>query len=207
MNFPKLRRVALILFSVFIGVYLWLKIFEAIDPQDEGGEIDPDLPLAQPGDLLLFNHADGLNRMITWFTKSKYYHVGIYGGEGKVVEARPRGVVCRDLNGPDGDKHFDVIPAEAFATREAAQAALSWARAQIGDGYDPVNVLSIVLDRTFSCFSWNASLPRHWSCGEFAATAFEQVGATLFEKPAASVVPADFERFLPASKPRQRRRG
>jgi len=183
---------------------LWLKILDSIDPEvDENDgegdeEIDPDLPSAQPGDLLLFNRAKGLNRLITWFTKSRFYHVGIYIGDNHVVEARPRGVVSRDLMGKDGDKRFEIIPAKNVGGNEVGLQAASWAKAQIGDGYDPFNVAAIVLDRYFTCCAFNASLTNNWSCGEFVATAFLEAGKELFpDREVATVVPADFEKFLP----------
>src|SRR5205807_36613 len=38
----------------------------------------------RPGDVLLFHRATGLNRVITWFTRSPYYHVAIYAGDSHV---------------------------------------------------------------------------------------------------------------------------
>jgi len=197
-------RGATLIVALAVGVLLWLKMLDALDPEvDENDgegdeEIDPDLPSAQPGDLLLFNRAKGLNRLITWFTKSRFYHVGIYIGDNHVVEARPRGVVTRDLMGPDGDKRFEIIPAENIGGRETALRAAVWAKSQIGDGYDAFNVAAIVLDRTFTCCAFNTTLPDRWACGEFVAAAFQQAGQDLFpEKPAPSVVPTDFEKFLP----------
>ena len=38
-----------------------------------------------------------MNRLITWFTGSPFYHVALYAGDQHVVEARPQGVVRRDL--------------------------------------------------------------------------------------------------------------
>lgn len=201
----KILRAFLIISSVSIGVYLWLKFLNALDPEvDDGedeGEIDPDLPRVQAGDVLLFNRAKGLNRLITIFTQSPYYHVGISMGDNCVVEARPRGVVIRDLMGPDGDKRFEIIPAKNVGGEQVAQRALAWAKEQIGEGYDPFNVAAIVLDRCFSCCALNASLPDRWACGEFVATAFQEAGEDLFPRQnAASIVPADFEKFLDENK-------
>ena len=203
MKNSKFFKAVILVVTAAVGALLWLKFLDALDPEvDENDgegeqEIDPDLASAQPGDVLLFNRAKGLNRLITWFTKSRFYHVGIYVGDNHVVEARPRGVVTRDLMGPDGDKRFEIIPAEKVGGHEIASRACDWAKSQIGDGYDPVNVAAIVLDRTFTCCVLNTSLPDRWACGEFVAAAFEQAGHELFpEKEAARVVPADFEKFL-----------
>lgn len=203
---PARVRPVIVLLFVSIGVYLWLKVLDAIDPEtdepdgESEGEIDPDLPLARAGDILLFNRAKGLNRLITIFTRSPFYHVGISTGNNRVVEARPRGVVVRDLMGRDGDKRFEIIPAERIGGREAALKAMAWAKTKVGEGYDPFNVLSIVLDQMFSCCAFNASLPHHWACGEFVTTAFDEAGIKLFGKAPAAVVPADFEKFLPSEK-------
>lgn len=192
----------LVLSSVCICGYLWLKFLDNMEPEpydgEPDGEIDPDLPFARPGDILLFNRAKGLNRLITWFTRSPFYHVGISLGNGHVVEARPRGVVIRDLMGKDGDKRFEIIPFENAGSEEAALAAVQWAKAQVGDGYDPFNVAAIVLDRSFTCMSCNTTLPNRWACGEFVATAFAQAGIDLFpEREITTVVPADYACFLP----------
>lgn len=151
---------------------------------------------ARPGDLLLFTKARGLNRTITWLTRSRFYHVGIFKGGTHVVEARPRGVVCRDLTGPDGDKAFVVIPAPGG--EETARKALQWAEAQIGDGYDPINAAAIVLDRFLVCWRFSYGLENRYSCGELITEAFRQAGHDPFPCCAAeSIVPGDFEKYLP----------
>jgi uncharacterized protein YycO len=150
---------------------------------------------AQPGDLLLFTRATGLNRLITWFTKSPFYHVAIFEGGTSVVEARPRGVVSRDLNGPGGDKNFVVAPAPA--SRAQALAALNWAKAQVGDGYDATNVIVLVLDRLFVCWRMGAIPNNRFSCGELVIKAFREAGTDLMPgEEAEDIVPADFTRFL-----------
>ncbi len=192
----------LALSSLFIVVFVWSKLLDRMEPEpydgEAEGEIDPDLPYAQPGDILLFNRAKGMNRIITWFTKSPFYHVGIALGDGQVVEARIRGVVIRDLMGPDGDKRFEIIPASNVGGKETALAAMEWAKSQIGDGYDPVNILGIVLDRLLTCTTCSLTLPNRWACGEFVATAFAEAGEDLFpEDDISTVVPADYALFLP----------
>ncbi len=158
-------------------------------PQDEPAQ-EP-----QPGDLLLFCNARKFNRLITWFTKSPYYHVALYRGDGHVVEARPRGVVDRDLNGPDGDKSFDVISSPHG--REKGEAALEWAIQQIGAKYDKTDVAVIVLERMFKKLHLDYTSHDKFSCGEFVSCAFENAGVQLFpDCPAEKVVPADFAQFL-----------
>jgi uncharacterized protein YycO len=185
-----------------VGVFAWLKFLDSIAPEvDDGepdGEFDPDLPRARPGDILLFNRAQGTNRLVSWYTNSKYYHVGISLGENHVVEARLRGVVIRDLLGPDGDKRFEIVPFENVGGQETALAARDWALSQVGDGYDVVDAFSIVLDKFFGRFAFNFTLPNNWTCGEFVATAFKKAGHDLLpDVPKNSVVPEDFTRFLP----------
>lgn len=168
--------------------------------KDQSSSLTPEqlqtLKQARPGDLLLFNRAKKLNRLITWFTRSNYYHVGIFKGGTRVVEARPRGVVERDLNGPDGDKSFVLIPAPGG--EQTGRKALEWAETQVGDGYDPINVAAIVFDRVFSCWRLSYGLKHRYSCGELVAEAYEKAGEELFPNCAAeSIVPAHFEKLLP----------
>jgi len=160
--------------------------------------------VAQRGDLLLFTRAVGLNRLITWFTRSPFYHVGLYEGDGWIVEARPRGVVRRNLRGPDGDRHFVVIPHEPLLADTQAEAALVWAASQLGDGYDPLDVAVIVLERLFTSLTINYTSKNKYSCGEFVTRAMRDAGVDPFPgRVADRVVPADFERFLR----RKRRKG
>ncbi|HVF84517.1 MAG TPA: hypothetical protein VM821_00935 [Abditibacteriaceae bacterium] len=158
-------------------------------------------PKPEPGDILLFHRARKWNRLITWFTKSPYYHAAIYAGDNHVVEARPRGVVCRDLNGPDGDKEFDVVPAPAGKGRDA----LDWAKMQLGSKYDNIGVATIVMDRICSSLHLSRQCEDKFSCGELVALAFEKAGVQMFpDREASEIVPADFTPMLPA-KLRQKR--
>ena len=130
----------------------------------------------QPGDILLFKRARKWNRLITWFTRSPYYHVAIYEGRDHVVEARPRGVVRRDLNGPDGDKSFEVIPAPEGRGAEA----LRWAEQQVGKRYGKRDVAVLIAGRVA-----NEPRPRYntrdkFSCGELVTCAFQNAGVPLF---------------------------
>jgi hypothetical protein len=163
---------------------------------DEKRHILAKLENAQPGDILLFRRARGVNRLITWLTKSRYYHVGIYAGDHHVVESRPRGVICRDLLGPDGDRSFDVIPAPDGQGYEA----LNWARTQIGAGYDKSDAVVITLDWLFG-LRWpflSPHNPNEYSCGEFVTLAFRHAGVQLFpDRTPQEIVPAFFEPLLP----------
>lgn len=188
--------------AVATGVFAWLKFLDSIAPVvDDGepdGEFDPDLPRARPGDILLFNRAQGTNRLVSWFTNSRYYHVGISLGENHVIEARLRGVVIRDLLGADGDKRFQIIPFENVGGQDTALAARDWALTQLGDGYDVVDAFTIVLDKFFGRTAFNFTLPGHWTCGEFVTTAFQKAGTELLpDVPTYSVMPEDFAHFLP----------
>ena len=154
---------------------------------------------AQPGDLLLFTNARGLNKLITWYSHSPWYHIAIYAAGTFVVEARPRGVVRRDLRGPDGDKDFQVVPAPC--SRDIAVQALRNAETHIGQGYDPLNVLALILDRAL----W-LQLPtipnQSWACGELVTECFRQAGFDLLPgMDAADTLPSDFARYLPPDSP------
>src|SRR4030088_3433513 len=51
----------------------------------------------QLGDLLLFHNARGINRLITTFTGSPFYHVALYVSKDRAIEATLKGVGYRKL--------------------------------------------------------------------------------------------------------------
>jgi hypothetical protein len=147
------------------------------------------------GDILLFRRATGICRVITWLTRSCYYHVGIYAGNAHVVECRPVGVVLRDLRQGKEGTVFAVIPAPAGK----GQQAVKWAKYRLGTLYDPVGVLVILLERIFARLQIHYAPRNRYTCGQFVALAFEHAGVRLFpDLESTDVVPADFERMLPA---------
>jgi hypothetical protein len=178
--------------------------------QAQKAAIAKKLQKAKPGDILLFNNAKKFNLLITWLTRSHYYHVGIYQGNSHVVESRPRGVISRDLNGPDGDRSFDVIS----APQGKGKAALAWAESQIGADYDKSDAVVITLDQLFKLrlapllrhkrvktLSGDEAVPeaeaQQYSCGEFVALAFRNAGVELFpDREPPEIVPAEFEPLL-----------
>ncbi len=148
----------------------------------------------QPGDVLLFYNATGLNRFIAWFTGSPFYHVALYAGQGDVIEARPRGVVRRNLRRREGGHDFLVVP----TSEGAGKAALAWAEAKVGAGYDRLDILILILERIFLHLHINYTPRDKFACGEFVARAFEEAGEPLFpDKAAGEVVPGDFAHLLP----------
>lgn len=160
----------------------------------------PTADTPQPGDILLFYNARGLNKIIAWFTRSPYYHVALYAGELNVVEARPRGVVQRNLRSREGGRTFVAAPAPQGKGREA----LDWAQTQIGAPYDRFDIVIIVLERLFRHLHLNYTPNDRYSCGEFVARAYQQAGVTLFpDRDVASVVPGDFSSFVPTHSDRK----
>jgi uncharacterized protein YycO len=158
------------------------------------------IPTPEPGDLLLFHNARGFNKLITSFTGSPFYHIGLYAGDGNTVEARTSGVVRQKLRGREND--FVVAP----APEGKGEAALAWAETQVGDAYDELDIAVIILDRLCRFIRFNYTPRNKFSCGEFVAIAFDKAGAPLFpERDLGDVVPADFARFVPTDE-RQRAR-
>ena len=153
-------------------------------------EVRPDGP--KPGDILLFCHARGLTRLVPWFTRSRYYHVAICEDDWHVVEARPNGVVRRDIK-HEKDNVFRVIP----MPENLGEIAIEEARRNLGCPYDVFDVVLIMLRR------WVRRKIRHrdphkFTCGEFITLAWRKAGIDLFpDMDAAMVIPADFAQFLP----------
>lgn len=157
----------------------------------------------RPGDVLLFHEPERWRgRLISWFTRSRFYHIGIYAGGGHVVEARIPAVVRRDLTDLDGCR-FVVLRAPS---EEAGRRALAWAEARVGEPYDLWAIAATVLRRFLPWLPpalWRrlCRAGRH-VCGSFVARAFsEGAGAPLLPGRAtheeAILVPADFAVLAP----------
>ncbi|PQV64704.1 hypothetical protein B1R32_104203 [Abditibacterium utsteinense] len=147
----------------------------------------------QRGDILLFSHAKGFARLIPWFTGSRYYHCALYEGEGRVLEARVSGVVRRDLT-CTRDFVFRVVPMPETASREV----LDYARGKLGLNYDFVDVFFIVLRHYFPLIRFTYPTHNSFVCSELIVVAWRRAGLDLFPGvEAATVIPADFEQFLP----------
>lgn len=147
----------------------------------------------RPGDILLFCHAQGINRIITWFSGSPFYHVGLYAGDHCVIEARVPGVVRRDLR-EGKERDYILIP----APEDRGAIALEWAKNQVSEDYAVLGVGVLILDELLTRWNFSYTRPGHWTCGQFVARAFEKAGVDLFSgrKPA-GVTPWDFARLRP----------
>jgi hypothetical protein len=86
-----------------------------------------------------------------------------------------------------------VIP----APEGRGEAALAWARTRIGDRFDRLDFLVILLDRIVGRLKIHYEPLGKYSCGEFVARAFREAGVVLFpDLQDADVEPADFARFV-----------
>ena len=153
---------------------------------------------ASPGDIVIFyGPHNPLSAAISLLTRSTFYHVAIVAEHNDVIEATPKGVMRTSMDSKRNHK-FVAIPAPS---ESAGRAALKWAEAQVGDGYDPADLLAIVLDRMFRHLHINLVHGDRYTCGEFVATAFDKAGLRLFpDIDCEAVVPADFARLLPQRK-------
>lgn len=166
-------------------------------------DVEGQLKNAQPGDILLFHHATGINLLITMFSHSRYYHVGIYAGGFWVVESRPTGVQKRDLRKPGSGQYFRVIPAPGG--HAVGEKALEWATKQIGDGYAVLSVFALIFDRIFKFARINVPQRGKFSCGELVVKAYEHAGIELFPNQEPEIVaPWDFMAWLPGRKKQDR---
>lgn len=148
----------------------------------------------KPGDVLLFYGPErGRSRLICWFTRSRFYHVGIYAGDGKVIEARIPSVICRDLYDSDGCR-FVVIR----APENTGNAVLDWARERIGHAYDTRGVIQLGLRRLFPFLPFGPRPDNAFVCGSFVARAFAHAGVDLFAgRDRDHIAPCDFAALLP----------
>ena len=161
------------------------------------------LDKASPGDILLFHNASGWNRLIPFFSGSRYHHVGLFAGEGRVIESRVTGVILRDMNEAKVRLRFRVIPAPGGP--EVGRVALDWAQTQVGAKYAFGSIIGLIFDRLFERVLGRADIV--WrqrdrvSCGELVAQAFLHAGVELFPGVVPeAVAPWDFARLLPSKR-------
>lgn len=166
----------------------WLTRWRGVGQASGAKLIDP-----QPGDILLFHHGPRLRDiLITMVTHSPFYHTALYAGSQHVVEARPQGVILNGLQGRE--HHFVVLP----APDGTGEAALAWARNQIGAKFDRLDFLVIFLEHIFTHWHINYTPYNRYTCAELVVTAFEHAGVRLVPgKLVDEIAPADLARLLP----------
>jgi uncharacterized protein YycO len=146
----------------------------------------------QPGDILLFFRPNRLrDYLIEAVTGSRFYHAALFAGDDRVIEASPAGVWENTLRGREGE--FVTLPAPDGAGKQA----LAWARTQIGDPFDNLDVGVIFLERLFRGWRINYTMPGRYSCAELVADAFRHAGVDLIpdNKPS-ETAPADLAKRL-----------
>ena len=155
---------------------------------------------ASPGDILLFHHASGWNRLIPFFSGSRYHHVGLFAGGQWVIESRVTGVMKRDMSRAKVRLRFRVIPAPGGPN--VGRAALEWAQTQCGSKYAFGSIIGLFFDRLFERFLGRVDII--WrqrdrvSCGELVAQAYKNAGVELFPGlDPEEVAPWDFAHLLP----------
>ncbi len=135
-----------------------------------------------------------MDKLITGFTASPFYHAALYAGDNTVVEANTPGVLRRELRGRK--EPFVVVP----APKGKGKLALTWAKTQIGDAYDDLDIAVIILDRLCRLLHFHYTPQGKFTCGEFIAVAFDKAGVRLFpEQELSEIVPGDFARLMPSA--------
>jgi len=154
-----------------------------------GEEIEP-----KPGDILLFHHIARLrDLLITMVTHSPFYHTALYAGDGHVVEARPQGVIYNGLCGRE--RNYVVVP----GPEGKGEAALAWAKTQLGAPFDRFDFLVILCEHLFKYWHIHYTPHGRYTCAELVVTAFEHAGVRLVpEKAVDEVEPADLARMISA---------
>ena len=137
-----------------------------------------DLPYA----VLLFRGRGLISRLIRWQTRSCYSHAALRLPTGQIIEAWPgKGVHLTTLADYTGVDVFTV----PSAARHQWEWAISYARGQVGRGYDYWGVLRFIS---------RDNLPdsERWFCSELVFAALHQAGVHLLKRvPSWAVTPRD----------------
>jgi uncharacterized protein YycO len=136
------------------------------------------------GKVVLFKGGDPISWLVKWQTRSVYSHAALLiPGTRTVIESYPgSGVRIRFLNASDLERveFYDVKGMD----EEQWQSAISFARAQIGAGYDWWSVLRFVSKRP-------ARENGRWFCSELVHKAISEQGIRILERiPSAEISPA-----------------
>lgn len=108
-----------------------------------------------PGDLIFVSGTDWISRAIRWVTKSKYSHVAVYVGDGKVIEAQGfRTVGFQDLFFYSG--HYDIMTLPRTVDYDELRSGIHWLLIQRGRRYSYWSDFVILLRCLFGIkLSWH----------------------------------------------------
>lgn len=166
------------------------------------------LSALEPADLIVSTTSARLSRAIRSTTGSAVSHAMLYTGHGQVVEAIGDGVVHRAVAAAVGGGTLAVAFRHPWVTPGMAQAIVSFARSQVGKGYDYRGLAAQAgyrLDRWFFCRVariedcderaarnnlWLASGTQFF-CSELVAEAYRQAGLPLVQGSSTSASPQD----------------
>jgi cell wall-associated NlpC family hydrolase len=141
------------------------------------------------GDLLLFYGGCKLGWWIERATRSPFYHVALYDRDGHVIDAVPRGVVRRHVADGTTGKRFVVARAPAGA----GEAALAWAKTQVGRPFDALGMFVLLASLPLKRPPLPYRPTRRFTCSHLVAEAFLHAGVELFPgRGPALIVPGDF---------------
>lgn len=105
-------------------------------------EGDIRLSCAGPGDLVFLAKnlsSCSFERAVTDVASSPYYHVAIIAGDGRVVHAMPRGVVCQTLGDFLADFEPDSVEiVHVDAAEDAKRRASEFAESKVGLAYNDI---------------------------------------------------------------------
>jgi uncharacterized protein YycO len=118
--------------------------------------------------ILLFRGRGFFSQLIRWQTRSRYSHAAFLLPDGRVLEAWHSGVRIAALRSWRDIEAFDVQAADAHQWA----AVMTFARAQVGRGYDFRGVLRFLSRR-------RQPHDEQWFCSELVFAALQHAGVDL----------------------------
>jgi cell wall-associated NlpC family hydrolase len=181
-----------------------------LSPRNGGRCIAPDA--LQPADIVVSTTRELTSELIRLGTHSSVSHAALYIGSGQLIEALLQGVVQQSIYASLGHSPLAVAYRRKGITRATANVVLSFARSQVGRGYDYTGLAGpAVRSQNEVCvlgvpgilvcvvaYAGGFKSPDRFYCSELVLEAFRRANLPIASIPPSGSSPEDIVRAYSA---------